>query len=82
MHTLVYKSRCRGGTLFSWNDVSQTDTVTYYALILESPSVEIQTNGDDTEFLVNHMYGASAGDSLIWKIEAIQDGVQKVADHM
>ena len=65
----------RGTTiLFSWNDVSQTDTVTYYALILESPSVEIQTNGDDTEFLVNHMYGASAGDSLIWKIEARDSG--------
>ena len=61
----------RGTTiLFSWNDVSQTDNVTYYALILKSASTEIQISSDDTSYFLNHMYGASAGDSLIWKIEA------------
>lgn len=65
----------RGTTiLFSWNDVSQTDTVTYYALILESASAEIQVSSGETEFLLDDMYGASAGDSLIWKIEARDSG--------
>ena len=61
--------------LFSWNDVSQTDTVTYYALILESASTQAQINGDETEYVWDYRDGdMTVGESLIWKIEARDSG--------
>ena len=61
----------RGTTiLFSWDDVSQTDNVTYYALVLESAYMEAQTTGD-TQYLWDFKYGnLSPGDSLVFKIKA------------
>lgn len=56
--------------IFSWNDITETESFTYYALILESASAEIQTSADDTEYVLNDLYGASPGDRLVWKIEA------------
>ena len=60
--------------LFSWNDLSQTDTVTYYALVLESAYMEAQTVGD-TEYLWDFRYGGiTSGDTLVWKIKAFDSG--------
>ena len=56
--------------IFSWNDITETESFTYYALILESASTEIRTNADHTEYVLNYLYGASPGDRLVWKIEA------------
>ena len=65
----------RGTTiLFSWNDVSQTDTVTYYALTLEPSRMEAQTTGD-TEYLWEFKYGdLSAGTTYTWTISAYDAG--------
>ena len=66
----------RGTTiLFSWNDVSQTETVTYYALILESADTEAQIRFGETEFLWNYRHGTvTAGETLSWKIKAFDSG--------
>ena len=54
---------------FSWNDVSRTDAVSHYALILDSKSVEIQVGPNLTRYVVDDMYGEH-GDRLTWAIEA------------
>ena len=66
----------RGTTiLFNWNDVSQTDTVTYYALVLESADTEAQIRFGETEFLWDYRHGnVTVGDSLTWEIKAFDSG--------
>ena len=72
---ITLDAEIRGTTiLFSWDDVSQVDTVTYYALVLESAFMEAQTVGD-TEYLWEFRYGdITAGDSLTWRIKAFDSG--------
>ena len=57
---------------FSWNNVSRADTVTYYALVLESRGTEIQVDADTLEHVAG-MYG-DPGDRLTWVIEARDSG--------
>ena len=57
---------------FSWNNVSRADTVTYYALVLESRGTEIQVDADTLEHVAG-MYG-DPGDRLTWLIEARDSG--------
>ena len=73
---ITLDAEIRGTTiLFSWDDVSQVDTVTYYALVLESASSEAQIRVGETEYLWDYRHGAvTAGDSLIWKIKAFDSG--------
>ena len=73
--TLNLDAEVRGTTiLFDWDDLSQTETITYYALTLESQYMEAQTVGD-TEYLWEFRYGdISAGDTLTWKIKAFDFG--------
>ena len=82
-HNINLRADVHGTSItFSWNDVSRVGTVSHYALILDSRSVEIQVGSDLTRHVVDDMYGKPQ-DRLTWVIEARdtdrEDGVIVVA---
>ena len=73
-HNINLRANVHGTSItFSWNDVSRVGTVSHYALILDSESVEIQVGSNLTRHVVTDMYG-KPGDRLTWVIEARDTG--------